>query len=260
MKYPKLLATVLLATAPLLLLAESATDQKIEDAAKSSYNFRAVLDNQVHAKAENGVVTLTGTVQDRDQKALAEDTVRSLPGVERVDNQVEVASTGAKSSDGWIALKVRSALLVHANVSMANTDVTVHDGVATLTGTAESEAQKELTTAYVKGIDGVTDVKNELQVRSGTMAANSEAGESSANSSSFGGKVDDASITAQVKYELLTHHSTSALHTSVDTRDGVVRIHGVAKSDAEKDLVTKLAGGIKGVTSVKNDMTVQAAE
>ena len=259
MKFPRLLATALLATAPLLLLADSATDQKIEDAAKSSYNFRAVLNNQVHAKADDGVVTLTGTVQDRDQKALAENTVESLPGVKRVDNRIEVASSSAGPSDGWIALKVRSALLLHANVSMAHTDVTVHDGVVTLTGTAKSEAQKELTTADVKGIDGVKDVKNELRVRGSGMAANDDDNDQ-ANDGSFSGKVDDASITAQVKYELLTHHSTSALHTDVDTDNGVVRIRGVAKSDAEKDLVTKLASGIKGVTSVNNEMTVQAAE
>jgi osmotically-inducible protein OsmY len=35
-----------------------------------------------------------------------------------------------------------------------------------------------------------------------------------------------------------------------------VIITGVAKSDAEKDLVTKLAAGIRGVKAVENNMTV----
>ena len=255
MKYTRLLAAALIATAPLLLLADSATDQKIEDAATSSYNFRTVLNNQVKVQAHDGVVTLTGTVLDRDQKALAENTVRGLPGVERVDNQIDVSAPGAQRSDGWIALKIRSILLLHANVSIANTNVAVHDGVVTLTGTAENEAQKELTTAYAKDVDGVKDVKNEIEVRAGGMASND-----AAHGPTFSEKIDDASITAQVKYELLTHHSTSALKTNVDTRQGVVVIHGVARSEAEKDLVSKLARGIKGVTSVTNEMTVQAAE
>lgn len=255
MKYTRLLAAALLATAPMLLLADSATDQKIEDAAKSSYNFRTVLDNQVKAEAHDGVVTLTGTVLDRDQKALAENTVRGLPGVDRVDNQIEVSSPGPERSDGWIALKIRSILLLHANVSITHTDVAVHDGVVTLTGTAENEAQKELTAAYAKDVDGVKDVKNNIEVRAPSMASNDPE-----HKTTFGEKVDDASITAQVKYELLTHHSTSALKTSVDTHDGEVVIRGNARSEAEKDLVSKLARGIKGVNSVTNEMTVQAAE
>jgi len=68
--------------------------------------------------------------------------------------------------------------------------------------------------------------------------------------------MDDASITSQVKFELLDHRSTSALKTKVTTKDGVVIISGNADSDAEKDLVTKLASDIRGVRSVDNQMTV----
>jgi osmotically-inducible protein OsmY len=72
----------------------------------------------------------------------------------------------------------------------------------------------------------------------------------------MGDKIDDASITAEVKSSLLSHHSTSALHTTVSTTDGVVTVTGVAKNDAEKSLVTKLATDINGVNSVINNMTV----
>jgi osmotically-inducible protein OsmY len=68
--------------------------------------------------------------------------------------------------------------------------------------------------------------------------------------------MDDASVTAAVKLALLTHRSTSALKTDVDTKDGMVTIRGMAKNQAEKDLVTKLAGDINGVKEVKNEMTV----
>jgi osmotically-inducible protein OsmY len=47
------------------------------------------------------------------------------------------------------------------------------------------------------------------------------------------------------------------LKTKVTTKNGVVMISGVADSDAEKDLVTKLASGIRGVQSVDNDMSVK---
>ena len=46
-----------------------------------------------------------------------------------------------------------------ANVSAANTQVAVKDGVVTLTGTADNIAQKELTETYAKEIDWVKSVK-----------------------------------------------------------------------------------------------------
>jgi len=43
----------------------------------------------------------------------------------------------------------------------------------------------------------------------------------------------------------------------VTTTDGAVSISGEALNDAEKSLVTKLAQSVRGVISVKNDMTVK---
>jgi osmotically-inducible protein OsmY len=71
-----------------------------------------------------------------------------------------------------------------------------------------------------------------------------------------GEKIDDASVTAQVKASLLSHRSTSALKTKVETTDGVVTLSGIAKNAAEKSLVTKLATDVNGVSSVINNMTI----
>jgi osmotically-inducible protein OsmY len=220
-------------------------DRLIEDAALSSYNYRALLGNHVKVEAKDGVVTLTGTVNDRDQRALAEDTVSDLPGVVRVTNKIQVESEPPEHSDGWIALKVRALLLIRANVSAASTHVEVKDGAVTLTGTAASIAEKELTEAYVKDVDGVKSVKNDLVV-----ANTKESAESS------GQPIDDASITAQVKFALLAHRATSAIKTKVTTVNGVITVRGDAGSGAERDLVTELAKHVRGVKSVDNEMTV----
>ena len=248
MKKPtKLIALTLILLAPGVLLANYETDRKIEDAAKASYNYHAILQDHVKVKAKDGVVTLTGTVPDKNQKTLAEDTVTSLPGVVDVNDQIHVESPAPEQSDDWIALKIHTTLLMKPNVSVAQTHVAVKDGVVTLTGTADSTAQKELTEAYIKDIKGVKSIDNDLTV--GGTAPTSD--------HSTGDFVDDASITAQVKYQLLIHHSTSALKTKVETQGGMVTISGQADSAAEKDLVTKLATDVRGVKSVDNSMTVR---
>jgi len=240
------IALLLAAALPVALFASS-TDSKIEDAAKSSYNYRTVLEGRVHVKADDGVVTLTGTVRDSDDKALAEDTVENLPGVVRVENRIDIKGEAAEHSDAWIALKVRGELLVKGNVSATATKVDVKDGVVTLTGTATSSAQKDLTGIYAKEIDNVKSVRNEIVIE-----------EPAAGSSTVSEVIDDASITSQVKYALLSHRSTKALSTKVITENAVVNISGVAGSDAEKALVTKIAQDTRGVKSVVNDMTVKS--
>lgn len=243
-KYTRL-ALILTATLPVALFAAS-MDSKIEDAAKSSYNYRTVLDGRVSVKSDEGVVTLTGTVLDKDDKALAEDTVDNLPGVIRVDNQIMVAQSAPEHSDAWIALKIRGELLVKANVSATSTKVDVKDGVVTLTGTADNTAQRDLTEIYAKEIDNVKSVRNEITIVAPAPGV------------TVGEVVDDASITSQVKYSLLSHSATSALATKVTTENSVVNISGVANSDAEKALVTKLAQDTRGVKAVVNDMTVKS--
>jgi osmotically-inducible protein OsmY len=233
-----------LTVAPSLSFASS-TDSKIEDAARSSYNFRTVLDNRVKVKSEDGIVTLRGTLPDRDEKALAEDTVRNLPGVVDVVNNIVIEAEPPEHSDGWIATKIRMDLLVHANVSAASTQVQVINGVVLLTGTVDNRAQKDLTEAYAKDIEGVKSVTNDLVVRDNPP------------DEKVGAIIDDASITSQVKYALLSHRSTSALKTKIKTTEGNVLVRGDADSDAEKDLVTKLTNSVRGVRSVDNEMTVR---
>jgi osmotically-inducible protein OsmY len=107
-------------------------------------------------------------------------------------------------------------------------------------------AQKELTSEYAKDVEGVKEVKNDMTVAKSTVKPDESTGE----------KIDDASITAQVKMSLLSHRSTSALKTKVETTDGVVTLTGITKNAAEKALVTKLATDINGVSSVINNMTI----
>jgi hyperosmotically inducible periplasmic protein len=247
MKTKNLSALLLLLANPLALVASSADDRKIEQAAQASYNYRTVLADHVKVKASDGVVTLTGTVQDKGDKALAEDTVENLPGVTRVKNEIAITPMHPEHSDAWMAWKIRSRLLVKGNVSASSTTVAVQNGVVTLGGTAANPAQKELTEVYARDIEGVKTVKNDIVLK-----------DQPAPGPTIGEKIDDASITSQVKYALLTHKSTHAIKTKVTTIEGRISITGEAASAAEKALVTKLAEDVRGVKSVSNAMTVKA--
>ena len=247
--------TLMFASVALLLTSLPAhaaiTDDRIESSAKKSYVFTTYLQgDDIKIQSKDGVVSLTGTVSEESHKALAQETVAGLPGVESVDNRLEVkGERPTEKSDAWLKAKVKTTLLFHQNVS-AMTEVNTKDGTVTLQGDATSQAQKDLTTEYVKDVDGVKDVKNEMTVSKTSKTTGQTAGE----------KIDDASITAQVKMSLLFHRSTSALNTIVVTNYGAVTLSGKARNAAEKDLVTKLVNDVKGVKSVKNQMTIEESK
>jgi osmotically-inducible protein OsmY len=237
-------------------------DNAIETSVKQSYVFKTYLeDDDIKVKSKDGVVTLTGTVAEQSHKTMAEDTAAGLPDVKRVDNQLEVkADRPAEKSDAWLVTKIKTTLLFHRSVS-AKTEVDVNNGIVTLRGDAENQAQKDLTTEYVRDIEGVKDVKNEMTVVRGEKekrtTGDTEKRTTGKETRTTGDKIDDSSITSQVKMSLLYHRSTSGLKTKVETKDGVVTLTGKAKNAAEKDLATKFAKDVNGVRSVENLMTIE---
>jgi hyperosmotically inducible periplasmic protein len=243
-----IIAAVTILAASNVLLATQ-TNDRIESSARKSYVFITYLsgDDIGITTTNDSIVTLTGTVSEWSHRSLAEETVLGFPGVVRVEDKLEVKGGHPdETSDVWTGMKVKFILMFHKNVSSLATEVVVKDGIVTLRGKAASEAQKELTTEYAKDVEGVKSVKNDMTVEKAGKTTVEKVTE----------YVDDASITAQVKLALLFHHSTSAIKTKVDTKDGVVTVSGIAKNSAEKELVGKLATNVKGVKELKNKMTI----
>jgi osmotically-inducible protein OsmY len=240
----RLAAAVLAATA----LAATEMDERIVTAAQGSYNFKTYLkDDQIMVISRHGAVTLTGKVQDAFHRDLAAETLAGLPGVKSVNNQLSlVGEPSVTDPDARLRARVQAALLLHRGLSGTGTRVTVKEGRVTLQGEAQNAAQKALATEYVQGLDGVAGVSNEMTVAKGPHPKRK----------AIRTKIDDASVTAQVKLALLFNRSTSAMNTKVRTDNGVVTLAGIAGSQAEKDLVTRIVGNLDGIRQVRNRMTV----
>lgn len=226
-------AAVLLATS--IPLFASDTDDKIESSFKQSYVYKTYLkDEHIAIESKDGAVTLSGDVLEEMHKPMAQDTVEALPGVKSVDNNIVIKND---KSDRWIKMKIQTALLLHSNVRASKIEVSVKKGVVTLKGKAQSQVQKELITQYSKEVEGVKEVKNEMTITTSD-------------------KIDDASITAQVKMRLVINKAVGAIQTNVTTTNGVVTLSGQAQNDVKRDLITKLAEDVEGVNDVVNKMTV----
>lgn len=74
---------------------------------------------------------------------------------------------------------------------------------------------------------------------------------------STGEYIDDSVITTKVKAEIFNDASLKSSEINVETFKGVVQLSGFVNSQEDINRAAELARGVKGVTSVKNDMRVK---
>ena len=68
---------------------------------------------------------------------------------------------------------------------------------------------------------------------------------------------DDSVITTKVKAAIFNEPSLKSAEINVETFKGTVQLSGFVNSRADIDKAVEVARGVKGVTSVKNDMRVK---
>lgn len=157
--------------------------------------------------------------------------------------------------DAWLDGKVETSLTLNRYLNPFAIETDVQGGVVTLTGIVESEVDKELAGEIALGVDGVTEVRNQLKVQPGAAAAGVRPRDEQGRD--FAARFDDATTTARVKYALLTHEGTDAGDINVDTVNGVVFLTGRTNSGEERDLAGRVAGNVEGVAEVENRLEVE---
>jgi hyperosmotically inducible periplasmic protein len=75
-----------------------------------------------------------------------------------------------------------------------------------------------------------------------------------------GQTVDDASITAKVKSQLLADPQVSGLNVNVTSYEGQVQLSGYVDSTEQRTKAEQIAKNVSGVKSVSNDLIVKAGK
>ena len=173
---------------------------------------------------------------------------------EASETQAAVQDTTDKASDAWREGKLDTLYLFNRHLNNFTIDPEIRGNNVTLTGKVESEVDKELAEQLALGIDGINNVDNRLVVvKSDEARANVDK-----NDRMFSDKVEDATLTAEVKMKLLGNGETGGMAINVDTHARVVTLSGKVDSSAEKDLAGQIAKNVDGVTEVSNKLVVDA--
>ena len=162
-------------------------------------------------------------------------------------------------SDAWINGKLETVYALNRHLNPFKIDTNVNNGMVTLTGTVESDIDRDLAEELAKGIEGVKSVENELRVDT-TAARESEQKDSSGDSQrrKFGQWVDDTTTTAAVKSKLMANSNIKGTSINVDTRYDVVTLRGEVDSSEEKSLAEQLARNTGDVADVRNELKVKS--
>ena len=197
----------------------------------------------VHVAVDNGVATLTGTVDLYEYKADAGKHALHVKGVTAVRNQIEVA--GGNVSDKELQSKLLEKLqydrVGYGNVFDA-ISLNVQNGVVTLAGHAKDYPDRDSAVALVSTYPGVKDVTDEIQVDP---------------VSPMDWQTRMAVARAVYGYPSLNKYAIDpAKPIRISVQNGNVELYGMVDSQADKDTAFIRANGVAGVFSVKNYLQV----
>lgn len=168
---------------------KGAKDAWIDGKAEATLLFNGNLDSfDINTDVKNGNVVLTGKVENSVDKKLAEELVANIDGVTSVDNKLTIVSDKdmegdmsddmedtvdegtSELTDAKIATVIKTRLLMDTDISGFDIDVDVENGVVTLTGDVDSDAERDLAVEIAKNASDVKDVESNLRVVTETAA------------------------------------------------------------------------------------------
>jgi hypothetical protein len=143
------------------------TNTSLEDAVIASLDHdpRIPESSEIAVSADDGIVTLRGTVENFSQRRAATDDTKKIDGVYEVDDQLKVNLIGAdRRDDDEIRGVALQALIWDTEVPSDTVDVKVQDGWLTLKGDVLFQYQSDAAYDDVSGLYGVYGVTNEIRV------------------------------------------------------------------------------------------------
>jgi len=123
-------------------------------------------DTRIVVKADDGRVTLTGTVPTYYDATRATDDAWIVGGVRDVDNELLVGLVGGAVADIDISAACANALDADKFVPKGSVTADVNDGWVRLTGQVRHHFQRQAAEHAVRRVDGVLGVTNDVEISS----------------------------------------------------------------------------------------------
>ena len=190
----------------------------------------------IAVSADDGAVTLRGTVGSVREKREAGKASARVYGVTEVSNELQVRMLdSSRRDDAELRGDVLQSLMLDSLVPMT-VDAKVRDGFVTLTGTAKWQYQRDEAEFLTASVPGVSGIKNDITLTS---------------------MPDGRDIKNDISDAFRRSAKLDADELSVDTPSyGTVILAGAVSSWAEHDEAVAAAWSAPGVTEVDDRIVV----
>jgi osmotically-inducible protein OsmY len=216
------------------------TDEQIQQNVLNELRWdMRVWPSEVSVTVKDGVVTLTGSVDNYTRKWAATQATLRVGGVKAVANDLEVRlPSAATRTDTDIAATAVRALEWDAVVPTENLDVSVSDGIVTLKGEVEHRYEREDAERVVRRLTGVCAVVNLITVRPLVSAPS------------------PSEIKQDIVDAVLRRAEFEADRITVETIGNKVVLRGTVRSWAERAEAEDVAWSEPGVMEIDDRITI----
>ena len=218
-------------------------DQQIQQAVSQKIHDAKQLQS-VNSSVEDGIVTLTGTVNLYQDKLDAAKKVKKLANVTGVRN--DIAVSGETVPDSQLQQKLAKKLAYDRVGYFDNTfnylALDVKDGVVTLSGDTVWDVPKDSALAIVARMPGVKDVVNDVKVLP---------------VSNFDDSIRVRTARAIYRDSILGRYASDPVHPiRIVVDNGHVTLYGTVESAMDKNIAGIRAAAVPGAFSVENKLVV----
>jgi osmotically-inducible protein OsmY len=205
-------------------------------------------------------------------------TVLLVGGMASATARLDAATpqTTSATSDKTLDSRIEGRIHNDATLKKYNVDVSVENGVATLTGTVPTEADRAKATNLAQ-VTGITRVDNRIIVdlnagtkgTAGTIKEKSKEGaektkdgakavgqKSKEGAVKVGDEVTDAYLISKLHADFVNEDTLKGSDINVDSDNHVVTLKGTVMSDAGRKRAVQIAKSTKGVKQVIDHLTI----
>ncbi|MEP7320416.1 MAG: BON domain-containing protein [Saprospiraceae bacterium] len=186
---------------------------------------------------KDGIVTLTGVVDNYTKKTEAENAAKNVAGVKAVVEKIEVkfSNSFGKKNDNEIAIEVLNAYKWNWQVPNDKVKIKVENGWITLEGELEYNYQRDAAKNAIKNLLGVIGVSNNITIKTTTDE-----------------KVEKADIVSALK------RSWSICDSDIEVKVSghKATLTGTVDSWYQKEEAGRIAFNAPGIWSVDNELIV----
>lgn len=223
------------------LSAKNLSDNDIQQSVADHLAWDSRLDeSNIRVTAQDGIITLTGSVSTYPQRQAARFDALACPGVQQVENLLTVDHPTAhpRPDDTEITSNIVTLLRWRPQLDITDIGIYVNNGNVRLTGTVNAYWKKLRVEELTSTVTGVREIVNELAVVPTEQVLDQALADT---------------ITARYEKDPFMDNQT----IDIIVNNGVVTLNGTVSSVDEYLRARDIVNELEGVTQVNNKLVIR---